>query len=703
MHGSGYRMGVDIGGTFTDIVLISDEGEVYSKKLLSSPADYSAAIEEGVGALLSELSVAPSRIAEFVHATTIATNTIVERKGVKVALVTTRGFRDVLELGRFRAPRPYDARFRKPEPLVPRRLRFEAAERIGADGAVVQALEIETLESVAQALERERVDALAICFLNACANSRHEIQAADFFRARLPGVSVTASTSLLPQIGEYERTSTTVINAYIRPVVGGYVESLERRLRTLGIPVPLMIMQSSGGIAPGSVVASTPVTIIESGPAAGVLGGQRMGRAAGLRDMIVFDMGGTTAKSTVIENLEFSMCPEIEVGGAASMGQRMIRGGGYPVQAPTIDIAEVGAGGGSIAAVDEAGGIKVGPRSAGAAPGPVCYDRGGVQPTVTDANLVLGYLNPRALVGGELALNFGKAQDAIAALGRELDLDITDAAYGIHTIANAAMLRALRGISSERGRDPSRFPLLAIGGNGPVHAAGLAEAGGMTHVVVPPVAGLFSALGMLFADVEHYLVAGFYRSFELCSPEDINAAADDLVESGRQLLLEQGYAAPDRQSITVCADMKYAGQTAALTIRLGDYPATADVIQSLIQAFEEEHLKTFGYLSAGDPLQFVALKAICRGIAETPRMPERVVRGSERALQARERRAYFGVAHGWRATPVVARSDLDASPTAGPLIVEEYDTTVVVRPGWTARVDDWNRIRMERTLRDSGP
>ncbi len=689
-------MGVDIGGTFTDIVMISDEGAVYSRKLLSTPADYSAAIEEGLAALLSELSVAPERIGEFVHATTIATNTIIERKGVKVALVTTRGFRDVLELGRFRAPRPYDSRFRKPDPLVPRNLRFEAPERIGADGRVVHALEIEALEGIAQALERERVDALAICLINACANNVHETQAADFFRARLPGLSVTASTSLLPQVGEYERTSTTVINAYIRPVVGSYVESLERRLRTLGVPAPLMIMQSSGGISPGPVVAGMPITIIESGPAAGVLGGQRMGAAAGLRDMIVFDMGGTTAKSTVIENLEFTMCPEIEVGGAASMGQRMIKGGGYPVQAPTIDIAEVGAGGGSIASVDEAGGIKVGPRSAGAEPGPVCYDRGGVQPTVTDANLVLGYLNPHALVGGELTLNSGKAREAVAALGRELDLDITDTAYGIHVIANAAMLRALRGISSERGRDPSRFPLLAIGGNGPVHAAGLAEAGGMTRIIVPPVAGLFSALGMLFADVEHHLVSGFYRSFEVCPLEDINAAAAGLVESGREQLARQGYAAPDRQRITVCADMKYAGQTSSLTVRLAGLPATPDAVKGLIATFEHEHLKTFGYLSSGDPLQFVALKAICQGVPETPRMPERMVRGNERTLRAHERKAYFGAPHGWRVTPVLARADLGAKPAAGPIIVEEYDTTVIVRPGWTARVDDWNRIHMER-------
>ncbi len=342
------RLGVDIGGTFTDIVMISKEGTVYSKKLLSTPSDYSAAIEDGIIRLCAELSMDACRISEFVHATTIATNTIIERKGVKVALVTTTGFRDVLELARFRAPRPYDVRFRKPEPLVPRQLRFEVLERIGADGKIVRPLDAGALEEVACALEREGVKALAICFINSCANNVHEVQAAEFFGRRLPGVSVTASTSLLPQFGEYERTSSTVINAYIRPVVKNYVDSLEKRLKTLRIDAPLMIMQSSGGIAPGAVVSATPITIIESGPAAGVLGGQRLGMHTGMRDMIVFDMGGTTAKATIIEDFQFSVSREAEVGGDAVLGQRMIKGAGYPVQVPTIDIAEVGAGGGSI-------------------------------------------------------------------------------------------------------------------------------------------------------------------------------------------------------------------------------------------------------------------------------------------------------------------------------------------------------------------
>lgn len=697
MNDTQTRLGVDIGGTFTDIVMISGEGTVYSKKLLSTPADYSAAIEDGVSTLCADLGIDAHRVSEFVHATTIATNTIIERKGVKVALVTTAGFRDVLELARFRAPRPYDVQFRKPEPLVPRQLRFEVQERVAADGSIVRPLDMTALEEIACALEAAGVRALAICFINSCANNAHEAAAAAFFARRLPRVSVTASTALLPQLGEFERTSSTVINAYIRPVVKKYVDSLEERLKSLKIDAPLMIMQSSGGIAPGAMVSSTPITIIESGPAAGVLGGQRLGLHTSMRDMIVFDMGGTTAKATIIEDFEFGVSREAEVGGGAVLGQRMIKGAGYPVQVPTIDIAEVGAGGGSIAAVDEAGGIKVGPRSAGADPGPVCYDRGGAQPTVTDANLLLGYLNADALVGGELPLNFGKAREAIGRIGREIRLDETEAAYGIHLIANATMLRALRAISSERGRDPAKFVLFAIGGNGPVHAATLAEAGGLTHVVVPPVAGLFSALGMLFADVEHQLVKSFYRPLRKTPVEDFNAAAGELMASGRDLLATEGFAAADRQRIVISVDMKYVGQTSPLAVQLAGYPAGAGTFDSLVKAFEAEHSKVFGYVPQGDAIQFVALKAICSGIPQTPRMPAQVRRGNEPQVHGASRKAYFGDGHGWLETPVLSRAALGGSTRRGPLIIEEYDTTVIVRPGWTARTDGWNNIHMERS------
>ncbi|MBB4302117.1 N-methylhydantoinase A [Rhodobium orientis] len=685
-----FRLGVDIGGTFTDIVLIDDDGRVFSKKILSTPRDYSEAIEVGSRALFAELGVDPADIREFVHATTVATNTIIERKGAKVGLVTTLGFRDVLEIARFRTPRLYDITYRKPDPLVPRDLRFEVAERMGADGAVVAPLDESRLEDIASAMETAGVEAVAITLINSHVNADHEQRLADFFRKRMPDLMVTASSDLVPQIGEYERTSTTVVNAYLRPIVTRYVEALQRRLDGMGIAAPLMIMQSSGGIAPGMLVKDQPITIIESGPAAGVLGGARLASHIDLGDVLVFDMGGTTAKATLTEAGAYTISPETEVGGEPVLGARMVRGAGYPVQVPTIDIAEVGAGGGSLAAVDSAGGIAVGPRSAGSEPGPVAYGRGGTQPTVTDGNLMLGYLNPQALVSGELSLDHGAVRRAFGTLSGELAVAETEAAYGVHQIANASMLRALRGVSSEKGRDPAQFVLMAIGGNGPVHACSLAEEAGMHRVVIPPVAGLYSALGMLFADVEHQLVAAFYHRLDETDLAALQATIDGLVAHGAELLEGQGFG-PDARDMRIEIDMKYAGQTSPLTVMLGGTEASEAAIAALIRSFHEQHARTFGYSSAHEPLQFVAVKAVCRGVPERPRMPEQCLRGNERSLGATGRRAYFG-AQGWHETPVVTRADLKAEPRSGPLIVEEYDTTCVIRPGWEASLDHWNNI-----------
>jgi N-methylhydantoinase A len=689
---SAYRLGVDIGGTFTDVVLMSTDGTIFSKKVLSTPQDYSQAIETGISSLLGELGVDPAEIGEFVHATTVATNTIIERKGAKVGLVTTKGFRDVLEIGRFRTPRLYDIDYKKPAPLVERRLRIELDERIAADGSVVTPLDEDALEDAARMLGGEGVEAVSVVFINSYVNAAHERRAASFLTERLPGIPVTASVDLLPQLGEYERTSTTVVNSYIRPVVERYVSSLKARLDRLGIKVPLMIMQSSGGICPGEIAARQPIDIIESGPAAGVLGGQRLGVKIGIGDMLVFDMGGTTAKATVIEQHAFALCPETEVGGGAALGTRMIKGAGYPVQVPTIDIAEVGAGGGSIAASDAAGGLLVGPRSAGAEPGPVAYGRGGSNPTVTDANLALGYLNPDALVSDELSLDIEGARTAIGALGEKVGLSATETAYGIHAIADATMLRALRGVSSEKGRDPSQYAMLAIGGNGPVHACSLAQAAGIVRIVVPPVAGLFSALGMLFADVEHQLVGAFYRRLDEVDAARLKEAAAPLSRRGLDMLRSEGFADGARQSMTLFADLRYVGQTAPLTLPV---PTGDDALARLAEAFHKEHGNVFGYASPNEPVQFVSLKLVCRGEPEHPRMPVRTRRGAEKRAREHVRRAFFGEA-GWIDTPVMPRAALSVEPIKGPIIVEEYDTTIVVLPDWQAALDGWNNVVLTR-------
>ncbi|MBI4184564.1 MAG: hydantoinase/oxoprolinase family protein [Proteobacteria bacterium] len=690
-----YRLGVDIGGTFTDIVLLDPNGTLHSKKVLSTPDDYSRAIEEGVLALLQSTGIAAGDIIEFGHGTTIATNAIIERKGVTVALVTTRGFRDVLELGRFRSPRLYDISFRKPDPLVRRRLRFEVRERVGGDGSVLEPVDLAELDRIADRLVEKKVEAVAICFINSYVNAENELAAQRHLQARLPGIPVSASAQLLPQIQEYERTSTTVVNAYIRPVVERYVRSLQNRMRKIGIKVPLMIMQSSGGVLPGDQAGTNPVYVIESGPAAGVVGVQRLGRHIKFDNLMVLDMGGTTAKASLIQNGEFTIMPESEVGDA-HVGHRLVQGGGYAVQVPTIDIAEVGAGGGSIAVVDAAGGFHVGPQSAGAVPGPICYNRGGEQPTVTDANLILGYLNPKALVGGELELNFEKAKAAVAALGTKLKQSATDTAYGIHLIANANMMRALSGVSSERGQDPSRYALVAMGGNGGVHAGNLADTLRIRRIIIPPVAGLFSALGLLFADVEHQVIRGFYRRMDETTPEQLNATFAPMIDEAVGLLASEGFAKPERRQIELFAEMKYVGQTWTLRIPFPGLKLDGGTNAAMAELFGQAHNQNYGYRSDNEKMQYVALKVLGRGLSDFPRVPARVKRARELIAERGERNAYYGPELGWLKTPVKPRVDLTTKPVKGPLIVEEYDTTTVVRPGWSAHLDGWNNIVMDR-------
>ena len=688
-----FKLGVDIGGTFTDIVLLGADGALFGKKILSTPEDYSLAIEEGVLELLSRAGVLPAEITNFAHGTTIATNAIIERRGATVALITTRGFRDVLELARFRTPKLYDMNFRRPDPLVERRLRFEVPERIDAHGGVVEPLDEAALAAVAGQIRDEGIQAVAVCFLNAYANPAHEDRAVRILKDSLPEASVSASTQFLPQIQEYERTSTTVVNAYLRPVVEGYVKALAERLQAMGVTAPFNIMQSSGGLVPAALAGANPALIIESGPAAGVVGCLRLGEQLGSGDLIVLDMGGTTAKASIIRGGELTIMPQSEVGGGALMGNRLLQGAGYPVQVPTIDIAEVGSGGGSIAWIDAGGGFQVGPESAGADPGPVCYDRGGTRPTVTDANLILGYLNPEALVGGELGLDAEKARRAIAALAASLGHAPVDVAYGVHQIANATMNRAIKAVTSEQGLDPQAFALVAIGGNGGVHACGLADELGIARIVVPPTAGLFSALGLLLANVEHQAVSAFYRPLDAIEPDEVNRVLGPLIDEVEGLLAADGFAGAEARRIEVLADTKYVGQTWTLAIALESAPVTDATLDALKSAFGDAHERTYHYRSDAEPIQLVALKVVGRELTRSRDVPLKPGEGA-RAEPDGSRDAFFGEDVGWLPSAVVGRGALGAAARPGPLIVEDYDSTIVVRPGWRARRDASGNVEL---------
>ncbi|MGE0258124.1 MAG: hydantoinase/oxoprolinase family protein [Alphaproteobacteria bacterium] len=701
MAGS-FRAGIDIGGTFTDIVLLADSGERHIRKVPSSVDDYARAIVDGLATLLADIGAAPDGIAELLHGTTIASNAILEHKGAKTGLITTKGFRDVLEIRNLRMPRLYDMSWTKPPPLVERRLRVEVDERVNAQGGIDRPLDEASVERAVRFLVGEGAEAIAICLLHSYLNPAHELRVKEIAARLAPGVALSVSAEVLPVINEYERTSTTVINAYVRPVVEYYLGRLGGGLRDSGVAAPLLLMQSNGGLTTAEAAALTPMHIIESGPAAGVVGARELARRIGIDKAISFDMGGTTAKASLIENGEFTRAAEYQVGAGIVLGSRLLSGAGYTLKVPAIDLAEVGAGGGSILWIDSGGALQVGPHSAGAAPGPVCYGQGGEDPTVTDANVVLGYINPAHLVGGALKLDAGKARAAIAErIAKPLGIGVEEAAYGAHLIAASNMIRALKAVSSERGRDPREYALVAFGGNGPIFAAGMAEAMRMPLVLIPPSAGVFSAFGLLYADIEYH----FARTRKLLLrdtaagdvAENVQKIVDALETEARARLAADGFS-PERIEIRRVASLHYQGQSFELRVPLASGRIDRAALASLEEAFGAEHERTYGHRAGvGEPVELVSIEIVGRGIPETPRAASAVAASlaPDIAIAAPRRPAFFGPQSGWLSADVINRGDLRA-PRPGPCIVEEYDSTCLVPPGWTARLDPHGNIAIAR-------
>lgn len=689
-----YRVGVDVGGTFTDIVVLGDDGHIATHKIASTVDDYSRAIQEGVQAALHKAGVTAAAVHELVHGATVASNTVLEYKGARTALLTTAGFRDVLEIRRLRMPRLYDMRWEKPPPLVERAWRLEVPERLNAQGEVVRPLDEAAARHAIRTLCDAGVEAIAVCLLHAYANPLHEQRLAALLHDLAPHIAVSLSSEVQPEIKEYERTSTTVIDAYIKPVVQRYLQAMATSLRQIGIRAPLLIMQSNGGVLTGQAAQHKPIHLIESGPVAGIIGCLHMGQRLGYRHVITFDMGGTTAKASMIEEGRLSRSHEYEVGAGLNIGHRLLKGGGYVLRVPGIDVAEVGAGGGSIAWVDKGGALQVGPRSAGAMPGPACYNQGGTSPTVTDANVVLGYLNPSYLVGGALALDVTCAERAIAdAIASPLGLELLEAAYGIRTIATANMIRAVRAVSIERGRDARHFTLFAFGGNGPGFAVDMARALHIRRVVVPPAAGLFSAFGLLFSDLEHHYVRTMIRRLTQLAPEELHRQWQQLAAEGVAALAAEGYAA-ERVVLQYAADLRYAGQNSELTIAVADAQATLATLTQLREDFGQEHERTYGYRSDAEPVELVNVRLTARGLSAFARVPERLVIPQSAPVTATTRQVYFGPHIGHIPTPICGRQALAGSAVEGPLILEEYDATTVVPPGCQVQLDHWGNLVM---------
>jgi N-methylhydantoinase A len=688
-----WRLGVDIGGTFTDVALVDDvSGRIGVAKSLTTPADFAQGVLAALGMAMQRYAIAPADVELLAHATTIVTNAILEEKGARAALLTTRGFRDVLELRRSSRPDLYDLFQDPPSVLVPRRRRYEITERIGADGAIVTPLAEGEIAPLIAALKSDRVEAIAVSLLFSFLNPAHEAELGRRLRAAFPGIPVYLSSEVLPEIREFERTSTTAVCAYVGPILASYLERLQEATRGLGLP-PLYVMGSNGGVFETAEGVAMPAIAVESGPAAGVVGASLAARQTGRLDLLSFDMGGTTAKASLIRDGRYETTPEYEVGGGAS-GNRFMNGTGHPIRVPVIDLAEVSAGGGSIAWVDRAGALRVGPRSAGAAPGPVCYGRGGSEPTVTDCNLLLGYLDRASLLAGDMEIDFAAAERAVREkLSKPLGIEVRAAAAAVIDVVDHAMAEALKIVSVQRGHDPRDFALAAFGGAGPLHAAALAGELGMTEVICPPIPGAFSALGLVGSDLKRDYARTVYTTTASADPAMLEAAFQALEKEGGAMLDRAGVA-PARRRFERTVEARYARQSYELAVPLPAQPLDAAGVAALAEAFHQRHRQTYGHDNRGEPVQLVNLRVAAIGAIPPLRLrQEPAARGTDPAKGRRP--VWFGGAP--HEAAVLDRARMPAGYTAaGPAVIESLESTILVRPGWQARMDEDGYVWLTR-------
>ncbi len=674
---------VDVGGTFTDVTALYADGRLRVGKVLSTPDDYARGILEGIEAACGAPPYGPHLV---IHGTTIATNAVLSRMGLgRAALVTTRGFRDVLAIGRTKRPDLYDISWDKPVPMIPRELIFEIGERIDGAGICIERPDAEALAVLAAELQQAGVHAVAVSLINAYANPENERTVLEALRAA-GCANVFAATELTREIQEFERTSTAALNAVLLEPVQNYLTRLGTKLRERGA-TDLLVMQSNGGLIPAEMAAKRPVVLLESGPAAGVLGAAHLARSMKLDKVIAFDMGGTTAKACLIEGGEPREAAEYEVGGELNMANPLLHGGGYTVRLPCLELCEVGAGGGSIAWIDEAGALRVGPKSAGSNPGPACYGLGGTEPSVADAQILLGYLAGTALGGGTVAVRPDLARDVVGRrLAEKLGVTAEEAALGIYDVANTTMGRAIRAVSVERGRDPADYTLIAFGGSGPIHAAAIARELGIKRVIVPAYAGVFSALAMMTADLRRDGVVSLQVRLDDLDAVVIRAEFAKMEASLRGELAGMGR---DISHIKFrrTLDMRYRGQAARVEVAAPD----ALTRENVAAGFEANYRQLFGHLVPDDQVEIVALRVVATVPGDRPDL----FATQAQAVQASpDHRTWFG-ADGWQKTRVVADRAQMGESMAGPLVLNEANTTVLVPPGCSARLDLFNSILIE--------
>jgi N-methylhydantoinase A len=681
-----YRVGIDIGGTFTDLVLIDDEtGEQAVGKILTTPDDPSEAVEEGLYELLEREDVEAERLKTVVHGTTLVTNALIERKGTTTALLTTEGFRDAIAIGTEHRYDMYDVFIEKPEPLVPRSLRYGVRERSLDDGSVMVELDEEQVRSIATELKEREVGAVAVSFLHGFRNPAHEQRVGEILAEEAPEITVSLSSEVSPEIREYERTSTTVCNVYVRPLVERYLQRLEERLRKLGVEGSLYIMLSNGGTASVETASRFPIRLLESGPAAGALAAAFYGRESGFTEVLSFDMGGTTAKSCVVEDGEPLTSNEFEV----ARIYRFKKGSGLPVKTSVIEMIEVGAGGGSIAHVDALGLLKVGPDSAGAEPGPVCYGLGGSEPTVTDADLILGYLDPDFFLGGRMELDREGASRAIEQkIASQLGLDTVEAAWGIHQVVNENMANAARVHVIERGKDPRAYPLFAFGGAGPVHANRVARALGVPGFIAPLGAGAASAFGFLCAPLAFDFKRSLYGRLDELDWSEVNRALEEMEGEGRDLLRASGVSDAEIQ-VRRLGEMRYAGQGHEVTVELPDGELGPDDADRLTALYHEEYRRLYGREGPDVPLETLTWRL--EVVSPRPQIQLDAGNLGPRTLSEAhkgKREIYLPEHEDFRDVPVYDRYRLDPGVVfEGPAVVEERESTVVLGPDTEVEID----------------
>lgn len=691
-------IGSDIGGTFTDFVEVNEtSGAVRVYKTLTTPDDPSRAIEQGVAALAEQREPDAGAVDVMVHGTTLVINAVIERKGARTGLITTRGFRDVLEIGREKRFDAYDLQIEYPLPLVPRYMRMEVDERLHATGAVLSPLDESSVREAVQRLKDEGCESIAVCLLHAYRDPSHERRVGEIVREMMPGCPVSLSSDVLPEMKEYERTTTTVVNAYAKPVASRYLSRLQQRLREEGFQGEMLMMMSSGGINSVDFAREFPVQVIESGPAAGTLGAAHFARLADLDKVLAFDMGGTTAKLALVENGQATLTNDFEVAHV----HRFKPGSGIPVRISVVDLIEIGAGGGSIARRTPVGTLQVGPQSASAVPGPACYGQGGTDPTVSDADLVLGYLDPEHFLGGRMALDKPAAERAIdATLAAPLGISVEDAAFGVHAIVNENMASAAKAYVSEKGENPKSCALVAFGGAGPVHACDLAARLGIRTVLIPPRAGVAAAFGMIVAPVMYAAVRSRRMLLKDLSARILDAVCAEMFQECRERL--PGTVDPARIVYEYSIDMRYLGQGYDVTATFAREGSHEAVLAAIRASFESTYRRLYGRVFDGLPLEIMNFRVTASA--------ERRVASATGAVRAVEgdgkigtRRAFCTRTRKWMEFSVHRRADIaPGRPFPGPAIVEENESTTVVPSGARIQVDPHGSLIVELAHQGEG-